>query len=216
MLNSKTLKPFSKRFMMSGCGCPDECRPECGYIGKVFHTIGRFAMFKVYYPVESFFRRIKERAARSCRWAAFTYKNYDFDSVYLYDVMAFKLKDLKKCLENGHSIQEKEDMDALHDLIKICGRLRRQRYDSIYHKLHDRKWGKRPHWGTKPCLDKNGKETGCVEMIKKDRPKVKNKKQRAQETKEFLRCYELGEIDRCADIDRMAEMLKKYSPKWWD
>jgi hypothetical protein len=119
-------------------------------------------------------------------------------------------------LENGHSVQEKEDMDALQELIKICGRLRRGRHDRIYHKLHDKKWGKMPPWDTKPYIEKDGKYKGSSTIIFKDRPNVKNKKQKEQERKEFRRCYDLGEIDRCADIDRMAEILKKNGPNFWD
>src|SRR5208282_968600 len=113
MLNSKALKDFPKRTMMSLCGCPDECEPECGFIGKVFHSIGRFIMFKFCYPVESFYRRTKERIGRSYSYARFGWLNYDFDMACAWDLLEFKLKRLRVALKNGHAIQEPEDMRAL-------------------------------------------------------------------------------------------------------
>lgn len=216
MINSKALKSLPKRLLTEECGCPEGDKHEHGHIYKVLRAVGRFYMFKIYYPIESFFVRLRERTARSARWAKFMYMNYDFDSHYVYSVMEFKYKDLYRCLENGHAIQDKVDMDALKETIKICGRLSQWDYEDKYHREHDKKWGKMPRWDTKPALDKDGKDTGNVQMIFKPRPKADTKRKENQERKEFRKIWEKGEKDRCADIDRLAELLKKHAPRWWD
>lgn len=214
-MRSKALKPTPKRFLTQECGCPEGDR-GCGRVRKALRAVGRFYMFNVYYPISGLFRRLKERCGRSLAWAKFTYLNYDFDSAYVFEVMEFKLKRLQNCLKNGHAVQQKADMDALKELIKICKRLRNyDDYDDKYHDEHDKKWGKMPRWGSEPVKNEKGEITS-YKMIFKDRPKVKTKKQKEQERKEFLEIGEKGHQDFCKDIDRMAEILKNHARNWWD
>ena len=112
-LNSKALKDSPKRPFSSECGCPEECGTEHGRIKKILYSIGQFFMFKVYYPLESFYTRTKERIFRSYDYARFGWLNYDFDMSCAWDLLEFKLKRLRKCLQNGHAIQEPADMAAL-------------------------------------------------------------------------------------------------------
>jgi hypothetical protein len=213
---SKKLKNQPKRFLTQECGCPEGDGHDCTRLQKALRAIGRFYMFQVYYPIESFFRRLHERIGRSLAWAKLTYLNYDFDSSYLYEVMEFKLKRIYECLKNGHAIQRKEDMAALRELIKICGRLRNyDDYEDPYREAHDKKWGKMPRWGSEPVKNDKGEVTS-YKMIFKDRPKANTPKKKEQERKEFRDIWEKAEQDYCKDIDRMAEILKKHGKTWWD
>lgn len=215
-MRSKALKPFGKRFLTEECGCPEGDYGKMHVIHKALRAVGRFYMFQVYYPITGFYHRITERVGRSLSWAKFTYLNYDFDSAFLYDVMEFKLKRLEHCLKNGHAVQQKEDMKALKELIKICKRLHNyDDYDDKYHDEHDKKWGKRPRYESEPIKNEKGEITS-YKMIFKDRPNVKTKKQQEQERKEFLACAEKGHADYCKDLDRMAEILKNHGRNWWD
>ena len=126
--------------------------------------------------------------------------------------MSFKLKRVYKCLQNGHAIQEKEDMNALKETIKVCERLFSEDYDDKYHKAHDKKYGRIQHLPGKPVFNKDGKKTGSTwETFRKN----VNSKNKAQERKAFMKCWENGEKDRIADLDRLNELLKKYQTKWW-
>jgi hypothetical protein len=212
MINSKALKGDFTKYSC-GCAVDDEKR---GFFRNLLHKcVHKFFLFVVYYPIESFFTRLVERIGRSVSWARFTYLNYDFDSAFLYSVMSFKLNKLHKCLENGHAVQQTEDMEALKELIAICDRLFSGNYDDKYLDQHDDKWGKLPRMKFKPLKDEKGK-VKHYKLLPSTRKKVKTKKHKAQERIEFRRCFELAEQDRKSDIDRMAEILKSHATHWWD
>jgi hypothetical protein len=178
------------------CGCTVD-RAKRGKLRNLWHRlIHRYYMFLVFYPIHSFFTTLIERVGRSLSWARFSYLNYDFDAVYLYSVMSFKLKKIQYCLENGHGTNKKEDMAALSELIAICDRLRMNEHEDKYLEKHHKKWG--------------------TLSFPFDNSKVKTPKQRKRHGEELMKCVELGERDRCADIDRMAEILKVHAPSWWD
>lgn len=216
-LNSKAIKDFPKRLMMSSCGCPDECNPECGFFARAVHAIGRFVMFKIYYPVESFYRRTKERLSRSLAYARFGWLNYDFDMAYVWHLFEFKLKRLRKCLQNGHSIQEPEDMKALDELIKIVRRLGMGRYDSKYYRRHDKRWGKIESRTEPAYYDKNGKVLTYKWISWRTKcPENAPEKLKKQERKDMKKVWENAEKDRKKDIMRMGELLVKHGLRFWD
>lgn len=168
------------------------------------------------YPITDTFSRLKERIGRTLAFARIAWLHYDFDSAYMWHIMAFKLKRIEKCLINGHAIQEEADMAALRETIIICERLFSEDYDSKYHEAHNAKWGDLPEFGTEPSdVDNKGKVL-TYRVIFKDRPKVTNETEKEQERKEFLECFNKGEQDRLADMDRLAFLLKTHSRQWWD
>lgn len=169
-----------------------------------------------YYPVQNFFNRTYERVCRTLAFARIAWLHYDFDSAYLWHIMAFKLKRIEKALINGHAIQEEADMAALKEAIEICERLFGEDYEFKYHGAHDLRWGNIPDYETVPSeYDKDGKIL-TYRIVFKDRPNVKSDADRELERKEFLRVYELGEADRVRDMDRLAVILKDHSRSWWD
>lgn len=186
----KPLKPFGK--------FKPKVEPTTK-LGKLLQTVKDFIVIEIYYTVESFFNRYIERISRSLAFAKRGWLHYDFESAYLYDIMAFKLKRIYPVLKNGYAVQEKENMDALKEAIAICERLFAGNYDDKYHKAHNKKWGK-------------------IDILddKRHRVKAKTPAQKEQERKEFMKCWEDGEKDRIADLDRLNEILKKHEPTWWD
>jgi hypothetical protein len=208
MINSKAIKDSSNITKYS-CGCEVDKKKRSKLRNLLHQCVHKFFMFTIFYPVESFFSRTKERISRSYRWARFMWLNYDFDSAYIYSVMSFKMKSLYDVLENGHAVQEPEDMAALKEATAICDRLFEGNYEDKYLTEHDKKWGK---LRTRFVPQKDGKGS----LMKSSRKGVKNKRQSNQERKEFMKCWENGEHDRKSDIDRLAEIFKNYSPKWWD
>ena len=97
-------------------------------LGNIVYGIKKYLIW----PVTDNFRILKERTKRSYDYARFGWLNYDFDMACAWDLFEFKLRRLYKCLENGHAIQEPEDMKALRELIKIVRRLGYEQYDRIY------------------------------------------------------------------------------------
>lgn len=170
-----------------------------------------FLKFKIYYPIIDTYDMYYERINRSISYARFGWKHYDFDSTYVYDLMEFKLKRIYNCLKNGDSFQKKEDMDALEEAIKICKRLHDDKYVNKYIKVHNKKWGNIKQKTISTVL--NGKPVTRVEFY---RPKAKTNNQKKLEYKEITEYYEKAEKDRLLDHDRLCEIFKNYSYRWWD
>lgn len=159
------------------------------------------------YIVHPFRWRFKV-AKRMWDYAMFGKDNYDWDSVHLFELMAFKLRRIYKRMYNGHVWQEPEDMEALKESIEICDRLRKCEYDDKYFEEHTAKWGELKH--TFVPVDKK-----CSEW-KTWRDSVTTPEQKEQEHKEFMECGEKGDRDRDADFDRLHFLLKTYSGSWWE
>jgi hypothetical protein len=167
----------------------------------------------VYYPIDSFINRTRERASRSLAFAKHGWMHYDFESAYIYDIMAFKMKRIYACLQDGHAIQHDEDMKALKEAIAICERLFAGNYEDKHYRAHDKKWGKMKT-KTIPEYDANGKHLHS--RWESSRPKAKTPAQIKKEREDLKKVWENGEIDRKADLDRLNEILKKHEPTWWD
>lgn len=165
----------------------------------------------VIYPIQDFYSKYSERISRSYAFAKIGWKNYDFDSVFIYELMSFKLKRIKRCLIEGYGVQEEVDIKALQEAIEICDRLFLQDYESKYHKLHDKKWGDLPRFTAVKCEDSKHHR-----VLFKDRPNVVDEITRELERIEFLAVYDKAEIDRRIDLDRLTVILKEHLPKWWD
>lgn len=175
---------------------------------KPMNKVKEFFLFSLYYPVGSFFSRLVERVSRSYAFAKFGYMHYDFDHVYLYTLMSFKLKRIKKCLENGHAVQEDHNMAALQEAIEICDRLGGEGYDDKYYDLLDQKWGESEFSFTP---DGNGLST-----FNSNRKNRVTPEDHEQYNRELLAYMDSAELDRKNDIDRLADILKVNGPTWWD
>lgn len=168
---------------------------------------------KITWPVQHFFTYNYERISRSLAWARKGWKHYDWESAYLYDVMAWKMKRIHAALLVGNAIQEDENMEALKEAIAICERLFKADYDDPYRKAHDEKWGEMVTWFT-PAYFPNGEQSGSY--WNSSRPNAVTEEQKAEEVADLRKIWEYEERDRKLDIDRLAEILKKHEPSWWD
>ena len=207
MRGSKSLKPKKYRWLY-------EYDEEKGLIN--IDNISYLFKEYVWWPVSSFYRRIKERMKRSYDYARFGWLNYDFDMSCAWDLLEFKLKRLHSCLESGCAVQEPEDMAALKELIKIVRRLGRDCYDDKYLRQHDRKWGRIESRTTPNYNDKGNIVTYTWHSWRKNCPENAPEEVKKQERNEFRTCYEKGEEDRIKDIKRMGEILVKHGQKFWD
>lgn len=203
MINSKQLKALPRRLVL------EENNKSRQLLNKIAYVVKKY----LYYPVDSFINRTYERVSRSIAFAIRGYMHYDFESAYIYDLMAFKMKRIHETLKNGHAVQQKVDMDALKEAIQICERLFEGNYDDKYHSVHNKKWG-RLRSKHIPEYDDQGKIKHY--RWETSRRKVKTAAQKKKERAEFLQTWHDGERDRKADLDRLNEILKIHEPHWWD
>lgn len=155
----------------------------------------------VRYFIPDNYMLLKERLSRAWAYACFSWLNYDFDSVCLYNLMSFKLKRIRHCLENGIAVQEKEDMLALDEAIAICDRLYAELYEDKYYERLDDKWGK--------LTTSSGKWFNSV------REKRVTEEDHENYVKDLLSACDQAENDRKADIDKLAKILKDHARSWW-
>jgi len=166
-----------------------------------------------YWDIQSLIHRYQERIGRSYAYAKFGWLNHDFDSAFAYQLLHFKFLRILDCLLHGHAVQQKPVMDALREAIKITKRLGYNEYDEKYFRIHRKKWGELKHKFI-PIIDADGKHRSST--WKTWRTKCKTPAQKKQETKELLAIEPKADLDRRADIDRLAELLKTYERHWWD
>lgn len=207
MLNSKALKPYKSRWSI-------EADYENGDMSLSEKAVYLFKKYLVW-PITDNYRFCKRRIKKCYDYAKFGYHSYDWDFHYVFQEMEFKLKRLRVALVNGHAIQEEEHMEALDQMIKAVRRLGRKTYENKYLYHHDEKWGKIESMTT-PNHDEDGKVRTHTWHSWRKNTKNASDEVKEQEKKEFLECYQKGEVDRLKDIDLFADLLKKHSIYLWD
>ncbi len=161
----------------------------------MFNKIKEWFYLEIYLSSYSAVRWRYEALRRSIREAIRAWSCYDFDFAYLYEVQLNKALDLQKCLLNDpyHDLSD-ADLPQLQELINILKRLKDENYDEVYLDVLYAKWGE-PDWNvSRQFIDDE---------------------QRERYFEELRTCYELAEKDRNRDIDRMCDLLKTSSRKWW-
>ena len=203
MFKSKALKPRKFRFQYE-----DEDK------NVMENVVFYFKKFFIW-PITDNYRRTKERLSRSLAYARFGWLNYDFDMACAWHLFEFKLKRLRKCFKNGHSVQEPEEVAALNELIKIVKRLGLGSYENKYYRQHERKWGKLES-RTEPWI-RDGKEMGSQWFSWRTKcPEDAPQELKDQERADTRTIYENAEKDRVKDLEKMCKILIEFGQSFWD
>lgn len=161
-----------------------------------------------YYPVSDFFTVYYESFRRSLAYARFGWKTIDYDAASMWELLAFKLKRIQLSLLNGPAIHFEVELSALAEAIEICLRLHLEEYELPYEKAHDEKWGE-IQW-----QDSTVKMEGFWALnITRANVTPENSD---REYEESIKCHENALTDRNKDMDRLHEIFKNYSSRWWD
>jgi hypothetical protein len=148
---------------------------------------------------------------RLYQWYKNVFRNdYDFDFHCMFAIIEYKLKRIQKCLENGHAIQEDQDMHALALAIKLAGRLKDDKYEERSYDRMDKKWGEMKTWTT-PCNDRSG----CSEWHS-SRPNANTDEEKAQEMAYRREQYRLSEYRKKREERWMYAILQRHGRSWWD
>lgn len=158
--------------------------------------------------IHLFFRIKYRKFMQAYQYAKYGWNDFDWDYVTIFDIMAFKMNRIEKCLKKGHHVQIKAEMDALKECQKICKRLRDEDfYEDKYYKLHNKKWGKANY--------KFIKNDNNISTMQCSRKNIKTKEDKKLEVKDFLQMYKNSDKDWKKDVDRLCHLFKKYSRTWW-
>jgi len=162
----------------------------------------------IYYHIINFPRRFK----RALSWFFFMYMNEEWDQYYLLAVIEKKMIEMKRMWEDKSRIMVidktrkeilKEIKTALKHLkaFKDDDYLECKEYDAL-----EKKWG-----GL--CWEKDEEDPRLFSL---ERKKVKTKKQREQESKDFKKVYDLIDKRKQKDIDEFFRIFKENFQGWWD
>jgi len=144
------------------------------------------------------------------RWLPIIWKDRDFDSNYLLDVMRFKISNMETFfLSNDTHILS---ADKVAKDLKICklllNRLTNDDYYDIVFKNHDKKWGE-----TKWEFVDDGKGLSRLLIT---RNKVITDEDKKREGREFLRLCEHEEMLKRQDIRYLFHIMNRKLRTWWD
>lgn len=157
----------------------------------------------IYAPFEyinSFFVKIK----RASTYFVFGWNNPDWDYVFLYEEILFKLKRMKKFFdEEGNGVSTKNNKQ-LSLCINLLERIIKDQNYSVNCDKHEIKWGQE---GFYVC--KNG-------YLKSQLENYLSKEQVEKKRKEFLAAVKEDDKHKEQDINLLFDTIKKHSQRWWD
>jgi hypothetical protein len=194
MLQSQALKDF-----------PEEKESSKLYLWWIGTRFSRH----YYHFTWKFFGNPYFQVKRLVEWYLNVFRyDFDFDGHSLFAIIEFKLKRVKKVLENGHAYQEPKDMKALSLAIKLAGRLKDEHYESVGHARIVKKWGESKIW-----FEPNEHGTSKMHSSRAGAPTPELEAQCWEETKEQ---YRLADIRMKREERWMYSILQNHLRSWWD
>lgn len=162
----------------------------------------------VYYCI----RKPYEDALKMYGWYTNVFKKneYDWEGHSLYAIMEYKFQRLEKNLQNGHAIQDPQDMKALALAIKLSKRLKEDRYEDRAWDRIEKKWGKLKTWFT-PIEGKEGYSSWNAKYEKENTLEDKN-----AIYSEKMGYYKAADMRRKREERWLYDILHKHLRSWWD
>jgi hypothetical protein len=176
------------------------------------------AFYKFYNDVswKFFFKPIRD-VKKMWQWYWNVFENdFDFDAAYIYKILAYKMRRVLKCLENGHAVQEPQDLKALKLAIKLADRLfADDYYFDAPHRRHDKKWGELQSWTMK---EENSEDRpgGPYYRWHSKRPNAITEEQQKEEREDMKKVWEEEDFLRKRDERWFHGIVMKYRRNWWD
>lgn len=164
----------------------------------------------MYWRAVRFFKRLPYNILYGlqnlCKWFPVIWSDRDWDYVYLYKLLHFKLKNMEYHHRNyGHHVGAEKDADK----IKVCKLLLKRLIDDVYYDktylFHEKKWGE---------LVLGCENTYDGSFI--SREKISNSIDDEKENKEAKKLREHEVYLRRQDVNYLFKMLIKHVETWWD
>jgi len=139
------------------------------------------------------------------------WKDRDWDYMFLYKILRFKLSNMEECLRNhSHYIGSEKDADKIKICINLIDRIMDDKYYDMVFNKHNKKWGK-PEFNW--ISMKDGPDYSQLEI---KRLNVITDKDKEQEKKEYHNLLNIENNLKQQDVDYLFETIRKYHQKWWD
>lgn len=172
-------------------------------------------LVEIWLDIVCFFESKLYKIKRSLAYAKFGWNNHDFDSIFLFDLILFKLKRIKKeCMEDVDQEVSTAQLKSINIAIKLIERLIEKPYGYTFARDHDAKWGELMCRRVPYSFDEEGKPDSYKVELK--RARVTNDDEREQELKENREVMYIKEKLEKQDVRRLLRIIEKYHDSWWD
>lgn len=156
------------------------------------------------------FSYFRKRLKFAFDYGYFAYKNqYDFDSQYVFSLLSFKLKRLRKRMRE-HTY-DSDHTRALELAIKLCDRLYDYDYEEKSWNKFNQKWG-HPKTTFPRCTEEEGRGYYTVEFTYPDMTE-EAKEQRGIEMQNHAA---LVDGLKARDTKWLFDIMQKHIWDWWD
>ena len=167
-------------------------------------------MFKPY-QIKNFIHFIKSIPSgikRLIKWAPIIWENYDWDYIYLFKIIYFKIDLMEKRMRKSQII---EDWETIANQMLECktllkNQIEKDEYDYVKEELdkHKEKWGD---------IEIKLNSDNSINM---KCSKVQTPEEEEQERKEYIEIIKKGVNIEKSNLKKLFELLSKYIQGWWD
>jgi len=130
-------------------------------------------------------------------WLPKLWKDRDWDYIYLYQIIEYKLKRMENCIKNGYSVYPEKVTKRIKVCRELLNRLAKNDYTNEFLSEYYDKY---------PLFIENVKGKLILKECEKN-PLDEKKYKWAKQDEEYRQRY---------DIDYLFYLLKKYHRYWWD
>jgi hypothetical protein len=183
-MNSKPLKKSWFNY-----GIEESIPLSAPFYTKLRITITNYIRCDILCRLYDYYHMRVDQVKRMYAYALHGKYSYDFDAHSIYSLVQFKLKRVRRELIDGHAIHTDDEIQALDRAIRLCGRLHRDKYDSVYYRQHEKKWGKLQS-KTNPIVRNDIQYYEWISW----RPNANTEEEKQQELEEHLQLYSKGVI----------------------
>lgn len=158
------------------------------------------------WKIKKFFSWIK----KSIEYAWFLREDEDWDYVFIYNLLAYKLKRTRECIIKNDYIEGTKRIERQIKYAEYLIEIVKDGYTATkMREAHEVKWGRLDFLSDK--TEKNGNRITTLTFTK-----VKDSKDLRKANKEMRKIYELERAKQEQLKTRLFRHLKTYLHHWWD
>lgn len=156
--------------------------------------------FSIKYFIEDFFFKAK----RACEFFVLGWNDYDYDYVYFYRILHFKLKKMSDFFNSEDAVASGENRnESIKKCVDLIEKLQSNNYEKNYIKF-EKKWGPPGHYVSKDGYLRSERE----DALTSTKAKIMRK--------EFFKALELDEKEKKKDMNVLFDTIKNNHCYWWD
>ena len=163
-------------------------------------------IFRFFREVRNFFLDFRQGIRNIRKWLPVIWRDRDFDYVYLYDVLEFKIRNMADYTQRSQLTQSwEENAEKMERCVELIDKIRNESFHDEEREKHAEKWGEFE-------LD----TSSIFGMFNSKRPNVITEEDKALENKEFYEWMEEARRRSDAAKRELFDILNDEIEGWWD